>query len=203
MSARPRVVVATGNAGKLREIRAILADAPVEFAGLDVAGAVAFPDEGDEYRANALAKALAAASQLGLPAIADDSGLEVAGLGGGPGPHSARYGGPGLDAAGRVEHLLAALGDASGAERAACFVCWAAVVTPDGREWSAEGRCQGSIAAAPRGAGGFGYDPVFLLPQGDRVMAEVPAAEKNRISHRARALRALRAAILEAAGVRA
>ena len=199
MSANARVVVATGNAGKLREIREILADAPVEFVGLDIAGAVAFPEEGDAYRANALAKARAAASQLGLPAVADDSGLEVAGLDGGPGPHSARYGGPALDDAGRVAHLLAELGDASGAARAACFVCWAAVSTPDGRVWSAEGRCDGAIAAAPRGAGGFGYDPVFLLPQGDRVMAEVPAEEKNRISHRARAFQALRAGILEAA----
>lgn len=200
MSARPRVVVATGNAGKLREIREILADAPVAFVGLDVAGAVAFPDEGDSYRANALAKARAAASQLGLPAVADDSGLEVAGLDGGPGAHSARYGGPSLDDAGRVAHLLAALGDSSGAARKACFVCWAAVAMPDGREWSAEGRCAGAIAATPRGTGGFGYDPVFLLPQHDRVMAQIPAAEKNRISHRARAFRALRAEILEAVG---
>jgi XTP/dITP diphosphohydrolase len=200
VSARPRVVVATGNAGKLREIREILAEAPVEFVGLDVAGAVTFSEEGDQSRANALAKARAAASQLGLPAVADDSGLEVAGLGGGPGPRSARYGGPGLDDAGRVAHLLAALGDSSGAARDACFVCWAAVATPDGREWAVEGRCEGAIAAAPCGTGGFGYDPVFALPRCNRVMAQLPAAEKNRISHRARAFMALRAKILEAVG---
>ena len=94
MSARPRVVVATGNAGKLREIREILADVPIELVGLDVVGGVAFPEEGERYRANALAKARAAASQLGLPAVADDSGLEVVGLGEGPGPRSARYGTP-------------------------------------------------------------------------------------------------------------
>ena len=118
----------------------------------------------------------------------------------GPGAHSARYGGPSLDDAGRVAHLLVALGDASGAARDACFVCWAAVATPDGREWCAEGRCAGAIAVRPRGAGGFGYDPVFLLPQHDCVMAQIPAAEKNRISHRAQAFRALRAEILEAVG---
>lgn len=202
MSARPRVVVATGNAGKLREIREILADVPIELVGLEAAGGVAFPEEGERYRANALAKARAAASQLGLPALADDSGLEVVGLGEGPGPRSARYGGPALDDAGRVAYLLARLGERPGADRAACFVCWAAVSTPDGRVWSAEGRCGGSIASEPRGAGGFGYDPVFLLAQGDRVMAEVPAAEKNEISHRARAFRALRSAILEAVGTR-
>lgn len=201
MSEVPRVVVATGNAGKLREIREILSDTPLEFVGLDVAGEVAFPAEGDAYLANALAKARAAASQLGVLAVADDSGLEVAGLGGGPGAHSARYGGPALDDAGRVVHLLAELADLRGEARAARFVCWAAVATPDGRVWSAEGRCGGAIAQAPRGDAGFGYDPVFLLPQGDRVMAEVPAEEKNRISHRARAFLALRADILQAAGV--
>lgn len=185
-----RVAVATGNAGKVREIRAILVDAPFRLIGLDEAGAVDFPDEGSDYRENAMTKARVAAEQTGVVCVADDSGLEVAALGGAPGPLSARYGGPGLDDAGRVAHLLRALAEAAEAERAARFVCFAAVATPEGDAACVVGACEGAIARAPRGAGGFGYDPVFQLAD-ERVMAEVSAAEKNRISHRAVAFRAL------------
>jgi XTP/dITP diphosphohydrolase len=199
MSPPRELVVATGNPGKLREIRESLADLDVSLVGLDAAGSVSFPAEGDDYRTNALAKARAAAEQLGRAALADDSGLEVAGLGGGPGPRSARYGGPGLDDRARASQLLEELAGRAGDARRARFVCFAALATPDGRSWSARGECEGAIAAAPSGSGGFGYDPVFELPGGRGTLAELPAAEKNRISHRARALLALREAIEAAA----
>jgi XTP/dITP diphosphohydrolase len=196
----PRLLVATSNPGKLREFRALLSDLPLALVGLDAASGVSLPPEGDDYEANAREKARAVATQLGLPALADDSGLEVEGLAGAPGPHSARYGGPGLDDAGRVARLLAALAERAGPARRARFVCVAALATPDGRVRVARGECPGRILATPRGAGGFGYDPVFApdaAVAGGRSMAELDAAEKNRISHRARALHALRDALAE------
>jgi XTP/dITP diphosphohydrolase len=199
-SAPRRLLVATTNRGKLREIRAILSELPLELVGLDAAAGVRLPPEGDDYEANAREKALAVATHLGLPALADDSGLEVEGLAGAPGPRSARYGGPDLDDAGRVARLLAALADVADPGRRARFVCVAALATPDGRVRVARGECRGRILAAPRGEGGFGYDPVFApdaAAAAGRSMAELDAAEKNRISHRARALRALRDALAD------
>jgi len=199
VSAPPvRVVVATGNPGKVREIREMLGGLPAEVCSLDGLGPVTFPDEGDEYAPNAAAKALAVAEQLGEIAVADDSGLEVDALDGGPGPLSARYGGPGLDAGGRVAHLLEALAGVPARERGARFVCVAALALPGGACETFRGECEGRILAARRGAGGFGYDPVFELPGGERTMAEVPADEKNRISHRGRAFAALRPRIVAA-----
>jgi XTP/dITP diphosphohydrolase len=201
VSRAPLLVVATGNAGKLRELSALLADLPLRLAGLDAFSPLALPEEGDDYEANAAAKALAAARALGHPALADDSGLEVDGLGGAPGPRSARYGGPDLDDAGRVALLLRALAERPAAARSARFVCVAAVALPDGSVRSARGECAGRIVEAPRGAGGFGYDPVFAAEgegHGDgRTVAELSAGEKARISHRGRALRALRPALRE------
>ena len=191
-----RVVVATSNPGKLCEIRDLLAPLPVPVVGLDALPGLRLPLEGDDYTANAVEKARAAAAFAGSPALADDSGLEVEGLGGAPGPHSARYGGPGLDDAGRVARLLGALAGREGAARRARFVCAAALATPDGEVVTALGECAGRIAAAPRGEGGFGYDPIFEVDAAGRTLAEVPAEEKNRISHRARAFRALRGALL-------
>ena len=191
-----RLVVATGNPGKLREIRALLEPLPVALCGLAELPALALPPEGDDYAANAIAKARAAAAHAGCPADGDDSGLEVEGLAGGPGPRSARFGGPGLDDAGRVAHLLAALAGASGAARRARFVCVAALALPDGSVETFRGECAGRIAAAPRGSGGFGYDPVFELPDLGRMMAELSDEEKARVSHRGQALRALREALL-------
>lgn len=194
MSVRPRaaLVVATGNAGKLREIRALLGDLPLELRSLREFPGVELPPEGDDYLENALQKARSAAQQTGLPCLADDSGLEVDGLGGAPGPGSARYGGPHLDDAGRVEHLLRELRGCSGAARCARFVCVAAVALPDGEAQSARGECAGRILDAPRGSGGFGYDPVFWSSEAGAGMAELSAARKNELSHRARALRGLR-----------
>jgi XTP/dITP diphosphohydrolase len=183
-------VVATSNPGKLREIRAILADLPAVLRPLSDFPAVALPEEGSNYEENAATKARTVACALDLPALADDSGLEVAGLGGRPGPRSARYGGPGLDDAGRVRALLAEMAPLTGDQRAARFVCVAALAMPDGRVWTAHGEVTGRILPAPQGGGGFGYDPVFQLSDGE-VMAEIEASKKNRISHRARAFRNL------------
>jgi len=152
---------------------------------------VDFPEEGTDYRANAIAKARAVTEQLDEVALADDSGLEVEGLDGAPGPLSARFGGGGLDDAGRVAHLLSELSTRPSPSRRARFVCHVALVTPGGAVQTAFGECGGRIVEAPRGAGGFGYDSVFQ-PHGFReTMAELAAEEKNSLSHRARALRAL------------
>jgi XTP/dITP diphosphohydrolase len=197
-AAAPRVVLATGNAGKLREVRALLADLGCRVLGLDDLPAVELPEEGDDYAGNAAAKALTAARATGLLALGEDSGLEVEALGGAPGARSARFGGPGLDAAGRNAKLLAALASVPEEKRGARFCCALALAAPDGTLERSFGECRGRILHAPRGAGGFGYDPVFQ-PEGFAVsMAELPEAEKNRLSHRARAVAALRPALLRA-----
>ena len=193
-SARPReLIVASSNPGKLREIRALLAALPIEIHGLERAPGIALPEEGDDYAANAIAKARCAALAAGCLALGEDSGLEVAGLGGAPGPRSARFGGPGLDDAGRVRALLAALAQASGPAREARFVCVAALVTPDGDVVTARGECHGRILAAPSGRAGFGYDPVFAAEGTQVSFAELEPAEKARLSHRGIAIRALAA----------
>ena len=186
-----RLIVATGNQGKLREFREILQAQGGALGTLADVPDVVLPDEGAEYEPNAIAKARAVAEQAGIAAVADDSGLEVDGLDGAPGPLSARYGGPGLDDAGRVSHLLSELSAKPGAARTARFVCVAALATPDGRVITARGVCEGEILDAPCGGGGFGYDPVFK-PLGHAVtMAELPVEQKNSLSHRGRALAAL------------
>jgi XTP/dITP diphosphohydrolase len=194
VSVAPTVAIATGNPGKVREIRAILADVAVSLRPLSCdgeSGDVVLPEEGDAYEPNAVAKARTLAEAWGVPALADDSGLEVAALDGAPGPLSARFGGSGLDDAGRVRHLLASLRDVPRERRVARFVCVAALAHPDGRVVTRRGECDGRILTAPRGVGGFGYDPVFWVPECAAAMAELAASEKNRISHRARAFRAL------------
>lgn len=195
----PVVALATGNEGKVRELRALLEPMGLRAASLVELGPVAFPAEGDDYEANARAKALAAARALGLPALADDSGLEVEGLGGAPGVRSARYGGPDLDDAGRCALLLRELAVRPGASRRARFVCVAALALPDGALHAARGVCEGAIEPAPRGASGFGYDPVFRVEEpgwrDGRTLAEMAPAEKARLSHRARALAALSPAL--------
>lgn len=185
------VVAATSNPGKLREIRSILADLPIAVRSLDEFPRVALPEEGDDYAENAAAKARSVAIALGRFALADDSGLEVDGLGGAPGPRSARYGGPDLDDAGRSARLLEAMAALQGPARRARFVCVAALAAPDGEVRTARGECLGRVLRAARGRSGFGYDPVFELDESGRAMAELSEAEKNRVSHRARALGAL------------
>jgi XTP/dITP diphosphohydrolase len=194
----PELVLASENPGKLREIRALLGGLGAGLRGLEAVPGLVLPEEGDDYAANAAAKALAVARAAGRLALADDSGLEVAGLRGAPGPRSARFGPAGADDAGRTRALLAALAGAHGAARAARFVCVAALATPRGELVTARGECAGRILAAPRGAGGFGYDPVFA-PEGEqRSFAELPEAEKSRVSHRGRAFRALLPALRRA-----
>lgn len=186
------VVVATSNPGKLREIREILGDLPVALRSLAEFPDVEMPEEGDVYEANAVAKAREVARATGRLALADDSGLEVAGLGGGPGARSARYGGEGLDDRGRVARLLRALEDMPSEARRARFVCVAALASPADEVVTARGECAGSILLEPRGEGGFGYDPVFLDPDKQKTGAEMSRDEKNAISHRGKAFRRLR-----------
>lgn len=189
------LLLASANPGKLAEFRALLAGLDLALPGLADFPGVALPAEGGDYQENAAAKARTACEGSGLPALADDSGLEVAALGGAPGPYSARYGGPGLDDRARVELLLAELAarPAAAQNREARFVCVAALALPEGALHIARGECAGEILRAPRGGGGFGYDPVFRPAAHNCSMAELPPAEKNRISHRARALAELRA----------
>ncbi|MDP6540603.1 MAG: RdgB/HAM1 family non-canonical purine NTP pyrophosphatase [Planctomycetota bacterium] len=187
----PRVVLASSNPGKLREFAALLAGVPVRLRNASPEELAALPEEGDQYEANARAKAVTVAQASGLPALADDSGLEVDGLGGAPGPLSARYGGDPLDDAGRVARLLAALAERPGAARNARFVCVAALALPDGTVHIRRGECPGRILPEPRGEGGFGYDPVFEPEGHTRSLAELPADLKNSLSHRGRALAGL------------
>jgi XTP/dITP diphosphohydrolase len=183
-----RAVLATGNAGKAAELSRLL--------GLDVeARPIEVQEDADTYAGNALRKARAAlAAADGKPGLGDDSGLEVAALGGEPGLRSARWAGP--TDADRNAALLARLSGAS--DRSAAFVCVLAAALPDGREVVAEGRVEGAIADAPRGDGGFGYDPLFVPAGEARTVAELAADEKDAISHRGRASRALVAALHEA-----
>jgi XTP/dITP diphosphohydrolase len=190
MTFPPSLVVATRNPGKLREIAAILgAAAPAGLESLrEHPDYVQPPEDAPDYLGNARIKARDAAVRLGRPALADDSGIEVDALGGAPGPRSARFAGGESDDDANNRKLLRELEGA--ASRTARYRCVVVLAWPDGRDVWAEGTCEGAIGFEPRGEGGFGYDPYFLLPDG-RTMAELPAAEKNRISHRAAALRAL------------
>ncbi len=192
--ARRSLVVATLNPAKGREIAEILADLPYGVRVLaDIPGATLPEETESTYRGNALLKARAAARQSGMLALADDSGIEVDALGGAPGVLSARFGGPGLDDRGRVALLLERLRDVPPERRTARFRCVIAIVAPDGVEQVVEGTAEGVIAAAPRGAGGFGYDPVFFYPPLGRTFGELTEAEKARVSHRGAALRAAQA----------
>ncbi len=190
-SPHPEILVATGNPGKLREIRAILAEWPLRFCALDRFPEIVFPEEGEEYEPNAIEKARVAAEQSGLVAVGDDSGLEVEALAWGPGPLSARFGGPGLDDRGRLDALLDALSEVPEGRRRARYVCVAALAVPSGEVVSVRGECTGRILLAPAGEGGFGYDPAFLPDGHEASMGQLPSEIKNTISHRARAFRAL------------
>ena len=186
------LLVATGNAGKLREFRRLLDGIDI-VSPADLALTLEVEESGATFAANARLKAEAYAAAAGLPALADDSGLEVDALDGAPGVHSARYGGTGLNHSQRCDLLLQSLaGHPRPAQRAARFRCVLVAVAADGRQCQAEGVCEGRIARAPQGSGGFGYDPIFCLPDLGRTMAELSASEKDRISHRGRALRVVR-----------
>ncbi len=190
------VVVATSNKGKLAEIRGALGFEGWHFvAASELDHAWPSPEEdGTTFEANARIKAVAARERFALAALADDSGLVVDALGGEPGVYSSRYAGPCATDAENNARLLLALADTPSEERTARFVCSMVFIDEDGTETIAEGACEGLIATEARGDGGFGYDPLFL-PQAapGRAMAELTTAEKNAISHRGAALRALRA----------
>ena len=192
-----RVVLATGNAGKLREMRAILAGHGLDVISQAELGIVPPPEDGDSFAANALIKARHAAAKSGLPAIADDSGIEVDALAGRPGLYSARYAGEPADDRANNAKLMSELTGVHAARRSARYRC-AMVFVRDAADPApivAEASWEGAIGFEPRGAGGFGYDPYFIVAGGERTVAEMPEAEKNRISHRGQALVALAAAM--------
>jgi XTP/dITP diphosphohydrolase len=190
-----RIVMASRNQHKVRELASVLAPHTLEplpeWVELP-------PEDGDTFTDNALIKARAAAAAMGVPALADDSGIVVPALAGAPGVRSARYAGP---SATDQENLDKLLEDMSGQDdRRAEYVCVLALVAPDGAERLFEGRCEGRLATTPRGSGGFGYDPAFVpddLDVPDRTMAEIAPGEKQAISHRGRAARSLAAALGE------
>jgi XTP/dITP diphosphohydrolase len=193
-SCKPRLVIATLNRAKGRELLELLGDVPWEVSLLaEVPGATLPEETGATYAENALIKARAAVRATGATALADDSGIEVDALDGAPGLYSARWGGEGLDDTARNALLLARLRDVPTARRTARYRCVIAVVDPDRRERVVKGTCEGVIAEAPRGAGGFGYDPVFFYPPLNATFGEVPAEAKHRVSHRGIAARAARA----------
>lgn len=189
-----RLVVATNNPGKLREFQSLLAGLPFEVMGLSDLGIESPEETGSSFPANAALKARHAARAAGAAAIADDSGLEVDALGGAPGIYSARYAGAGANDAANNAKLIDALRGTPLERRRARYRCALVFVSGalDTAPLTAEGVWDGYILDAPRGAGGFGYDPYFWLPELDMTAAELDPAEKNRRSHRGIALRALR-----------
>ncbi|MCB9554978.1 MAG: XTP/dITP diphosphatase [Deltaproteobacteria bacterium] len=187
-----KLLFATANANKVRELKQLLAKSAIELLSSDDVGGLApVEEDGTSFAENALKKARAAAEQTGYPAIADDSGLQVDALGGRPGVHSARYAGPNATDQQRNEKLLGELAELGEVERGARFVCAIALVYPDGRHVVVEDECRGQILEAPAGTGGFGYDPLFFVPELGCTFAEAEASLKNQLSHRGRALRQL------------
>lgn len=183
-----KFVLATHNPSKLREISQLLSGfGIVVVSPADLGIAAEMEETGETFAENAMLKAEAACKAAGLPAIADDSGLCVDALNGGPGVYSARYGGEGLDDKGRMMLLLNTMRGMP--TRSAHFTCAIACVFPNGDTLTAEGQCAGSIAYAPMGTDGFGYDPVFMVPDKVKTFAQMNAEEKNKISHRGKALR--------------
>jgi XTP/dITP diphosphohydrolase len=184
------LVVATRNPGKLREMRALLAQPGLRLASLDELGMADEVEEGPDYAENAARKALAAATSAGLWAVGDDSGLEVDALDGAPGPHSARLAGPQRTDADRRFTLLRLLAPYP-RPWTARFRCTVVLASPQGGVDRAVGICPGQVIPEARGSGGFGYDPIFQLDGREETMSELSEGEKNRLSHRARAVRAL------------
>ncbi len=193
------LVLATRNAHKVREIGQVLGPGFRLRSLADFPEVPEAPEEGETFEANAVQKAAFAARALGVPAMADDSGLEVDALQGAPGVRSARFAGERATSAENNAKLLRLLKGVQEAQRSARFRCVIALALPDGTARTAEGACAGRIAEAPRGTGGFGYDPLFIPDGYDRTFAELGEEVKNRISHRAHALRRAREMILEIA----
>ena len=193
-----KVVLATKNPHKLEEILSILGEIPgVEFLTFRDIPLPDVEETGGTLEENAILKATSVARETGLPALAEDTGLEVEALGGAPGVRSARFAGENKDYRANNEKLLGLLKGVT--DRRARFRTVAVLALPDGRTWTAEGVLEGRIAETPRGEGGFGYDPLFI-PEGEtRTLAEMSPEEKNRISHRRKALEAMRSILEELA----
>jgi len=189
-----RLAIASKNPHKLRELGRICADWPVAWVTVENHEGP-WPDveePHDAYRENALTKAREVAAALGLPAVADDSGIEVDALDGGPGPRSARFAGEDATDAENLAKMIGAIVAVDPSRRTARYRCVAAVAWPDGTELAADGVCEGTLVSVPLGEGGFGYDPVFVPEGSTSTMAELADEEKDAISHRGRAFRALR-----------
>lgn len=181
------LVIATRNRGKTAEIREMLKDYPVVVKNLDDFGPIPeIAEDGDTFEENAYKKASFAARVLGIPALADDSGLCIKALGGAPGVHSARFAGENATDADRCALLLEKLRNKD--DRSAAFECVISIAVPTGAALTYEGRCEGVIAEKPAGENGFGYDPVFFYPPAGKTFAQLSREEKNRFSHRGRAL---------------
>ena len=189
----PRLVLASHNAGKLAELEALLGPLDVAMIGAGALGLDEPEEHGSTFRANALIKARAAARAAGLPALADDSGLTVAALGGRPGVHSARWAGPRRDFSLAMARVEAELG--ADAERGASFHCVLALAWPGGAERVFAGRVDGRVVFPPRGDNGFGYDPIFVPDGAARTFGQMTPAEKQALDHRARAFRRLLQAV--------
>ena len=188
-----KIVFATTNAGKIKEIKEILADFDVEVASMKEMNITADIEEnGATFEENSLIKARAISKLTGLPALADDSGLEVDYLNGEPGIYSARYLGRDTDYDYKNNYIIDKLKEAKGEERSARFVCVISLVLPDGREFVKKGVMEGRIGYEIKGENGFGYDPIFYLPEYGKTSAEISAEEKNKISHRGKALSAMK-----------
>ena len=187
-----RIVLATKNPGKVRELLRICADWPAELLTFGEVHWDDVQETGQTYLDNALAKARAVAESSGVPALADDSGIEVDGLEGRPGPQSARLAGPAANDVDNLRLLIRLVSELPEDRRTGRYRCVAACVWPDGREVWAEGVCEGRLELEPKGTGGFGYDPIFVPEGSDRRMAELPEEKKDAISHRGKAFRALR-----------
>ena len=192
-----KLLLATNNEGKIREYKALLSGIPYEITTMADQGITIEIDEaGESFEANARLKATTLATSSGQLTLADDSGLEVDALGGEPGVLSHRYAGERASDADRCNFLLEKLRDIPEKERNARFRCVIAIASPDGIVQTYTGECRGIITTEPRGYNGFGYDPVFYVPELSKTMAELTAEEKNRISHRARAAKKAREALL-------
>jgi XTP/dITP diphosphohydrolase len=183
-----RLLIATNNKGKIREFQALLAGIPYALVTPnDLNLKLEVEETGVSYEANARLKARAFSQASGLLTLADDSGLEVDALNGEPGIHSARYAGPAAKDGNKIDFLLSKLQGVPEEKRTARFRCVIAIAGAVEKVWYCEGKCEGRITLAPRGAEGFGYDPVFLFPEMGKTMAELPEDVKNQISHRGRA----------------
>jgi XTP/dITP diphosphohydrolase len=195
---KPKLLIATNNRGKLREYRHLLAGVPFYLVSLADAGITAEVAEiGQSFEENATLKATTMAALSGLLSLADDSGLEVDALGGEPGALSHRFAGENATDADRINYLLERLKDAPDHIRTAQFRCVIAIAEPHGRVELCSGICRGTILKEPRGSNGFGYDPVFFIPELGKTMAELTLEEKNLISHRARAAEQARIKLME------